>query len=369
MFGSVLLFLVTVMHIYVFWRASSVPMVKGHLSGRLLAGLGVMLWLAFFLGHVVGHGGSGAVAGVLELVGMTWMVVLFLTGVSLFTIEIVTAFGILMPRLAPTLRGLALLTGAALSLVAQIQGLRPPEVCSYEVYIPGLPRVMDGKVLVAMSDLHLGSQYGKSWLEARVAQVQDQRPDLVVLLGDQFEGHSAPQKDLLPVLRGLSAPLGVWAVPGNHEFNESGKASLGLINDAGIHVLINRWNEIAPGLVLAGVEDLTAARRAGRNGDPIGQALAGRPRGAVILLSHTPWEYEKAAKAGVGLMLSGHTHGGQIWPYGYFLRLFYPLFEGRYQVSGMTVIVCRGTGTWGPRMRLWHTGEIVRATLHARKRT
>jgi len=82
-----------------------------------------------------------------------------------------------------------------------------------------------------------------------------------------------------------------------------------------------------------------------------------------VLLSHTPWQAEKAANFGASLMLSGHTHGGQIWPFGYLVRRVYPLLGGRYEVAGMPVIVCRGTGTWGPRMRLWRPGEILRVTL------
>jgi predicted MPP superfamily phosphohydrolase len=72
---------------------------------------------------------------------------------------------------------------------------------------------------------------------------------------------------------------------------------------------------------------------------------------------------EQAARAGVNLMLAGHTHGGQIWPFNYLVRLFYPLIGGQYEVGKMPVIVSRGTGTWGPRMRLWRPGEILRITL------
>ncbi len=95
------------------------------------------------------------------------------------------------------------------------------------------------------------------------------------------------------------------------------------------------------------------------------RALAGRAPGATILLSHAPSQANRVSAAGVDLMLSGHTHGGQIWPFGYLVRREYPLLAGEYAVGGMTVIVCRGTGTWGPRMRLWHPGEILRITLRA----
>jgi predicted MPP superfamily phosphohydrolase len=115
------------------------------------------------------------------------------------------------------------------------------------------------------------------------------------------------------------------------------------------------------------VDDLTARRQFGSDEDrPVEKALANRPPGATILLSHSPWQADTAAAAGAGLMISGHTHNGQVWPFNYLVRLRYPLLGGRYEVSGMPVIVCRGTGTWGPRMRLWLPSEIVRIKLRAR---
>jgi hypothetical protein len=363
-FGFVLIFAITLMHIYVFWRVASVPFVKRHLSRKVLIGAGLLLWATFVLGRVYGHHGTGPLAKHLELLGMNWMAMLFLLFVSLLAMDLVTGFGFFAPRLGPSLRTIGLVAGAALSAVALVQGLRPPVVENYEVHLPGLADEMDGTVLVAMSDLHLGNLLGERWLEGRVAQVKAQKPDIVVLLGDLFEGHGKPQGELLPVLRRLSAPLGVWVVPGNHEFHHRSNGSTFLIEDAGFQLLRNRWVEVRPGLIMAGIDDLTAIRRSGQNGNPIPKALAGRPPGATILLSHTPWQTEKAAQAGVGLMLSGHTHGGQIWPFDYLVKRVYPLLEGRYEVEGMMVIVCRGTGTWGPRMRLWRPSEILRLKLH-----
>ena len=128
-------------------------------------------------------------------------------------------------------------------------------------------------------------------------------------------------------------------------------------------VLRDRWAALRPGLVLAGVDDLRGSRQARKGSDTILKALSDRPPGATIFLSHRPSGADAAAGAGVGLMLCGHTHGGQIWPFGYVVRRTYPMLAGRYEVDGMTVIVCRGAGTWGPRMRLWRRGEILRVTL------
>jgi predicted MPP superfamily phosphohydrolase len=366
MFGTILISVCTFMHVYVFWRAASVPFVERHVPRKILIGSGVILWGIFFFARIIGHGGTGDLAGTLEFLGMTWMAVLFLTFISLLSIDIVTLFGLFMPRLSSSLRGWALLAGMILSLIALFQGLRPPVVEKYEAAIPGLPKAMDGTVLVALSDMHLGSLLGKRWLAARVAQVNEQRPDLVILLGDIFEGHGQPEDQFIAILKQLSAPLGIWAVPGNHEFHGGGEA--GLFGEPTFKLLRNEWFQVRPGLILAGVDDLTARQRNGQGDYPISKALSGRPSGAIILLSHTPWQAETAAKAGVGLMLSGHTHGGQIWPFDYLVRKQYPLLEGRYDVDGMTVIVCRGTGTWGPRMRLWSPGEILHVTLREKLR-
>ena len=187
MFGSILILTVTLTHIYTFWRASSVPLFKRLVPRKILFGAGVILWSTFFFGRILGHSGIGAMAGLVEMFGMTWMGVLFLITVSLLAMELITGFGFFLPRKAPTLRGLALFIGGALSVAALIQGMRPPVVDNYAVNLSGLPGKMDGTVIIAVSDLHLGSQLGKEWLEARLAQVREQRPDLVVLLEPVLE--------------------------------------------------------------------------------------------------------------------------------------------------------------------------------------
>lgn len=373
MFGTVLITICTLMHVYVFLRAATVPGITRRLSRKMLFSIGMALWVVLVLGRVAGHDASGFFAHALEFMGMNYMAFLFLTFVILLAVDVVTLFGFLMPRLSPSLRGCAILVGLMLSVIALFQGLRPPVIRSYDVVIPGLTEKMDGTVMIALADTHLGSLIGEPWLDKRIDQVMAEKPDMVVLLGDIFEGHGSSRDDssedglsengLIEAFRSLSAPMGVWAVMGNHEFHGKGKPHL--FEDAGIKLLRNDWVEIRPGFVLAGVDDLTTHRRRSRSGDPVSQTLKDCPPGATVFLSHTPWETEKAAKAGVNLMLCGHTHGGQIWPFSYLVRTQYPLLAGRYNVNGMTVIVSRGTGTWGPRMRLWHPGEILRVTLRA----
>ncbi len=364
MFRQILTALFTVLQLYVFWRAGSVPALKRRIPRWMLSVTGLTLWGIFVLGLHLGHNGAGTAAAAVELVGMTWMAVLFLLFACLIAVDVATGFGILFPRTAPVLRGWALVAGGALSAIALAQGLRPPVVIDYEVRLSGLPGEMDGTTIVALSDLHLGTLLGEKWLSARVEQVRKLCPELVVLLGDTFEGHGQVPEVLPPIFRRLSAPLGLWAVLGNHESYGRDHAGEELVAEGGFRLLHDSWAEIKPGLVLAGVDYIGGGLRSvRRTGDPFGKALAGRPPGATILLTHAPPRREEVEGKGVGLVLSGHTHAGQVWPFSYFVRPRYEFFEGKHEKDGLTVIVSRGTGTWGPRMRLWRPGEILRITL------
>lgn len=325
------------------------------------------MWVVFMIGRMFGHDNPGIFAGGLEHLSMNWMATLFLCALCLFVIDLGTAFGWLWRRHVSTLRGAALVIGLVMSLVAMVQGMRPPVVNHYPVSLAGLPAALDGTVIIAVSDLHLGSRLDERWLARRIEQIEAEQPDLIVLLGDIFEGHGDPFPLLTETMARLRAPLGVWAVLGNHEFHGGRALKSGdVLTGNGITVLRNAWAEVDQGLILAGVDDLTNESRNGFGSKVLHQALADRPAGALILLSHSPLYAEVAAQEGVGLMLSGHTHGGQLWPFDYIVQQRYPLLEGFYQIDDMALIVGRGTGTWGPRMRLWSPAEIVRVTLHKR---
>ncbi len=368
MFGILLITAVTLTHCYVLWRAATAPLLRRRAVRKAVFVGGFVLWLLMIGSLVFEHDLTGKVTALIELAGLTWIGWLLLLALSLFAVDLVTGFGFLFPKSAPTLRGAALACGAVLSIIAMVQGTRQPAVDAYEVVLRGLPSKLDGTVVVGLSDFHLGALIGPEWLQRRVEQVQDERPDIIVLLGDIFEGHDRPPDEFIEELKGLKAPLGVWAVLGNHEFHGNDDALASVFRNAGISVLRNEKTQLQPGFALVGIDDLTRHRRSGLTNDLIKKALATSPTGAVILLSHTPWNADRAAALGAGLMLCGHTHGGQIWPFGYLVKLFYPLLAGQYNVDGMSVIVSRGAGTWGPRMRLWEPGEILRITLRAEKK-
>jgi predicted MPP superfamily phosphohydrolase len=129
-------------------------------------------------------------------------------------------------------------------------------------------------------------------------------------------------------------------------------------------VLDNASVELAPGLHLAGVPDARGSAQTGRPEADLDVALAGLPAGdAIVLLQHAPEQERRAADAGVDLMLNGHTHGGQLWPFHYLVQRAYPHYAGLYRVGAMTQIVSRGSGQWGPPMRFLAPSEIYLITL------
>ena len=369
-FGIILTGVITVLHVYVFTRLAPLPQCRSGRGRKLLLGSGVLLWLIFVLCRMLRRQEDSLLADLFEFAGMQWMGSLFLFAAVLFAVDLISGFGLFMPQmLVFRLRKAALVCGAVLVLLAHIQGLRPPAVEHYDVAVNKLSANLDGLKIAMISDLHLGEMFiDADWLKARVQQMQALQPDCIVLVGDIFE-RNHDLAELIPVLRQLSAPLGVFAVWGNHDLMRSGRQEAGaaVLTGAGIRLLRNEHAKLAEGLLLAGIDDLTLAHRRGGTGKAyLPRALADRPaRAATILLSHTPWLAKQAAASGVSLMLSGHTHNGQIWPFTYLVRILYPFVSGQYAVDSMSLIVCRGTGTWGPRMRFWQRSEIALINLRS----
>jgi predicted MPP superfamily phosphohydrolase len=355
------------LHAYVFWRLASIPFIAQHLSSPALIIIASVLWLSYVVARILDAKGLQAISWPVEYAAANWVGVLFLLFWALLVVDVLTLGGWLFHNQIAALRGWAALAACALSVFALIQAIRPPVITDYEVQLAGLPPELDGTMLLQVSDLHLGNLLGRRWLRHLIERVNGMKPDIVVIAGDLVDGNLGRVEPLRKELKELHAPLGVWAVTGNHEFYAGAERSVRLLEDAGFTVLRDRHEQLAPGLVMAGVDDLTARRQFGAEDHAIEKALANRPLGATILLSHSPWQAERAAAAGAGLMLSGHTHNGQVWPFNYFVRMRYVLLSGRYEVNCMTAIVCRGTGTWGPRMRLWQPSEIVRIKLRAAK--
>ena len=361
------LFVWTLLNSYVFWRLSSLPVVAGCMS----------TWAVWALAAVccVSHPASRwfvklsfpSLGAAVELFAMTWLGVLFLLFVCFLAVDGITLGGLVCPNRVLQLRTVGAAVGLVLAVVAVFQGRRTPVVNEQVVTLPGLPRERDGLRMVFVSDLHLGSQIGSSWLKDLTAQIAALSPDLIAIGGDLVDHDVFRVQGMIPELRALRAPLGVWAVLGNHDAYGGAAEASQIMQDSGFHVLHDESAEVIPGLRLAGVDDLGVRGRDGPADGFIKKALQlVRPgQEGCVFLSHTPEEADVAAQAGAGLMLCGHTHGGQIWPFNFLVQMRYPGLVGRFAHAPMTLIISRGAGTWGPRMRLWKSGEILFVTLRA----
>jgi uncharacterized protein len=260
----------------------------------------------------------------------------------------------------------------ALTVIVTLIGLaiarRPPRVVQIDVPVRDLPEALHGFSIAQISDVHVGPTIKRGFVAGIVARVNDMNADMIAVTGDLVDGsvqelsiHTAP-------LAGLNARHGVFFVTGNHEYYSGERAWSREIARLGLHVLKNEHVVLThdgASLVLAGVTDLSAHHfDAAQQSDPVA-ALRGAPdrAGARILLAHQPNSAHAAAAAGFDLQISGHTHGGQFWPWNLFVGFFQPFTGGLYRLEDLWIYVSRGTGYWGPPNRFGVPSEITRLQL------
>jgi predicted MPP superfamily phosphohydrolase len=243
------------------------------------------------------------------------------------------------------------------------------EVVDVEVPLAKLPRALDGFTIVQLSDLHTGMTIDRSFVQRVVDRANALSPDLIALTGDLVDGKVEDLRDDVAPLAALRARHGIYAVTGNHEYYAGADPWIAEITRLGARFLRNELVTIGAGdasFDLAGVDDHSADGYPG-HGEDLEAATAGRdPARALVLLAHQPRQVRRAAKFGVDLQLSGHTHGGQIWPWHYIVRIQQGgLLAGRYQHGDTTLYVTRGCGYWGPPVRLGAPLEITRVILRS----
>jgi predicted MPP superfamily phosphohydrolase len=272
--------------------------------------------------------------------------------------------------LARLLGGTAGLGAGLVAAVAVKQALRELIVTEVSVQLPRLPAASHGTTIVQLTDLHVGPTIGRAFVEDVVRRTNALAPDIVAITGDLVDGSVDSLWNAVAPLAGLRARHGVYFVTGNHEYFSGADAWVAALSKLGIRVLANERVAIGEGqgpqdgFDLAGVHDHGAARIGEGHRSDVAAALAGRdPRREVVLLAHQPKSVYAAAELGVGLQLSGHTHGGQIWPFSFFVRLTQPFLTGLHRHRDTQVYVSPGTGYWGPPMRLGTRAEITKITL------
>lgn len=249
------------------------------------------------------------------------------------------------------------------TLVGYVNARRVARVVTVDVPLANLPKELAGFTIVQLSDIHVGPTIKREYVQAIVDRVNQLDADLVAITGDVVDGSVEDLRAHTAPLGSLRSRHGSYVVTGNHEYYSGATAWMREFERIGLRGLHNRHVVIAhrgARFVLGGVTDFSAgAFDTGQASDP-NAALAGSPPDLLrILLAHQPRSATAAEAAGFDLQLSGHTHGGQFWPWNFFVPLQQPFTAGLHRLGRLMVYTSRGTGYWGPPKRFGAPSEIT----------
>jgi predicted MPP superfamily phosphohydrolase len=364
--------LLALLHLYIGWRI--VPLLPGAAGWTFAALLlaSALLIPAAFLGRRARRRATAdrwSWAGMLALGVFGILLVLTLARDALLLLAWPLATAV-PPLAATSALGVPLLAAAA-TLWGLANARRTARVKRVDVPIAGLPAPLHGFSIAQLSDIHVGPTVKRPYLQAIVDRVNALEPDAVAITGDLVDGRVQDlHQDVAPLAQ-LRARHGSFFVTGNHEYYSGAAEWTAHLRTLGIRVLMNEHVLLAHDgarLVMAGVTDPMAHHVDPADRSDPQRALAGAPTDATgatprVLLAHQPRSAEGAAAAGFDLQLSGHTHGGQIWPFNFFVPLQQPYTAGLHRLRQLWVYTSRGTGYWGPPLRLGAPSEITLVRL------
>ena len=261
-------------------------------------------------------------------------------------------------------RGFAVAAGVASAGIVgtgMVSALGRPDLLRVPIGLRGLHADLVGFRIAVVSDIHLGPILGRRHCERVVRMINETRPDLVAIVGDTVDGSVDDLRHSVEPLRDLVSAEGAFMVTGNHEYYSGVLPWLTEFERLGIDTLRNERTTITRGagrFDLAGINDVNG--RGYEDGPDLDRALAGRDTSApVVLLAHQPVQVRDAAKADVDLQLSGHTHGGQLYPFHHVVALAQPAVAGLSKVDNTWLYVTRGAGFWGTPVRVGAPPDIT----------
>jgi uncharacterized protein len=334
------------------------------------------LWVAFAsipLGFILGRTLPRAIAVKVQWLGFIWMgafgVLLSATAFS----DIVLWGAAHAANRTEQWSHVQALVVLSLTVPALVFGFRvargKPKIVRITVPVKGLGKAFDGFRIAQITDIHIGETLGREFLEGVVAQVNALQPDIVAVTGDAIDGSVKSLRAEVEPFSKLAGKLGNFYVTGNHEYYHGGSAWEAEAARLGLIVLHNEHRVLerdGAQLVIAGVTDLEGGRFSEHHRPNADAAFANAPAGAPrVLLAHQPRFAKQVTNHHVALQLSGHTHGGQIFPFMFFVRLQQPVIAGFKMLWGVPVYTSRGTGYWGPPFRIGPSSEITEITLRA----
>jgi hypothetical protein len=379
LFFSLMIVLVGGVHYYLWARLVRDPMLPAPWRG--LGTVAIVLLGLLIPATMAARRLLGVTPSVLYWAVMLWLGAVFILFCLVFASDIVRLGAWLLEKLvgrdspadparrrffARLIGGGVVTAGAGLSALAIRAATAHVKIKEVRVPLARLPKSMHGTTIAQITDLHIGPTIGREFVEQVVAKTNALQPDIIAITGDLVDGPVAELRHAAAPLADLKARHGVFFVTGNHEYYAGVTEWLAELERLGIRVLRNERVSIGHGedsFDLAGVDDYSS--RGNGHGHDLERAVAGRdPERELVLLAHQPRAVHDAAKLGVGLQLSGHTHGGQIWPWRYMVYLQQPYVSGLAKHLERTwVYVSSGTGYWGPPMRLLAPAEITKVVL------
>ncbi|HKO51211.1 MAG TPA: metallophosphoesterase [Polyangiaceae bacterium] len=380
LFLTIMITLTGSAHYYLWSRLVRDPGLPAPVT-RALSYTLIFLFVAIPASLFVRHSAFSGAASALVWLAMTWLGLLLFLTLAVGAADL--ARGLwhvsrtwqdaepLLPErrqvIARLLAGTAALVAGSLGLWSLRSGLGRVAVKRVEVALARLPPALSGTRIVQLSDVHVGPTIHRSFIEIIVQQCNSLAPDLVVITGDLVDGSVEELREHVAPLADLNAKYGVFFVTGNHEYYSGAAEWCSELERLGVRVLRNERVSIgseSASFDLAGVDDHSAKGFGDGHGQDLPKALHGRDlTRELVLLAHQPRTIFEAKDHGVGLQLSGHTHGGQLWPWTYLVRLQQPVVAGLARFGESLVYVSRGTGYWGPPMRLGAPSEIAELTL------
>jgi predicted MPP superfamily phosphohydrolase len=359
------LWLGALLHLYIGWRIA--PDLPGPLWASLFIALlvasAILIPLAFFGRRSRNRATADRAswAGMLALgLFSTLLVLTLLRDVALL---LTWPFGI---------DGLATWSAIAVPLLALsivaigfVNARRTARVREVEVPVDGLPVALHGFTIAQISDIHVGPTIKGPYVQAIVDAVNALSADAVAVTGDLVDGRVHDLAAHVAPLAALRSRHGTFFVTGNHEYYSGADEWIAELRRLGVQVLLNEHVVLrhdGAQLVMAGVADSSAHHFDPQHRSDPQRAMNGAPAGAGlrVLLAHQPRSAEAAANAGFDVQLSGHTHGGQYWPWNLFVQLQQPYTAGLHRLKQLWIYTSRGTGYWGPPLRLGAPSEITR---------
>jgi len=359
------LWLSALLHLYIGWRI--VPELPGPIApwafAAVLLASAILIPLAFFGRRSRDRAKADRYswAGMLALGAFSTLLVLTL----LRDVVLLLAWPLGVEQLAEW-SALAVPALAALFMAIGVFNARTTaRVREVEVPVSNLPPALQGFTIAQISDIHVGPTIKRAYLQAIVDAVNRLQADAVAVTGDLVDGRVQDLAPDVAPLAGLRSRHGTFFVTGNHEYYSGADEWVAELKRLGVQVLMNEHVVLqhdGARLVMAGVADTSAHHFNPQHRSDPQRALHGAPAdaGVRVLLAHQPRSADAAAHAGFDVQLSGHTHGGQYWPWNLFVRLQQPYTAGLHRLRQLWVYVSRGTGYWGPPVRFGAPSEITR---------